>query len=194
MSERERVLTGVDVAQESGPALHSDFSDDQPGAKKVFPRNCTRLVARLRPVVEEPSLQLRTFAGEPGQADWADFAEVRHQATVASSLGGVWMSSARASWLISFVPYVIASCRPSRCRRNEPVVIVVIGRYPIQLNSAADFVCLCHHRNVESSRFPALLTFAQRARCAAAILLRPAALIVSCACLVLLIHQHPGAP
>jgi hypothetical protein len=32
--------------------------------------------------------------------------------------------------------------------------------------------------DVERSHFPALLTFAQRARCAAAILLRPAALIV----------------
>ena len=36
-----------------------------------------RLVARLRPVVQEPFLQLRTFPGEQGQADWADFGEVR---------------------------------------------------------------------------------------------------------------------
>jgi transposase len=36
-----------------------------------------RLVARLRPVVHEPFLQLRTFAGEQGQADWAHFGEVR---------------------------------------------------------------------------------------------------------------------
>jgi hypothetical protein len=36
-----------------------------------------RLVARLRPVVREPFLQLRTFPGEQGQADWADFGEVR---------------------------------------------------------------------------------------------------------------------
>ena len=79
------------------------------------------------------------------------------------------------SWFVPFVPDVVAFSRPGRCRQNEPVFIVVIGRYPIQFNNAAGFVCLCH---VERSHFPALLTFAQRARCAAAILLRPAALIV----------------
>jgi transposase len=36
-----------------------------------------RLVARLRPVVQEPFLQLRTLPGEQAQADWADFGEVR---------------------------------------------------------------------------------------------------------------------
>lgn len=36
-----------------------------------------RLVARLRPVVQEPFLQLQTFPGEQGQAAWADFGEVR---------------------------------------------------------------------------------------------------------------------
>lgn len=36
-----------------------------------------RLVARLRPIVQEPFLQLRTFPGEQAQADWADFGEVR---------------------------------------------------------------------------------------------------------------------
>src|SRR5215470_14791833 len=35
-----------------------------------------RLVAQLRPVVQEPFLQLRTFPGEQGQADWAHFGEV----------------------------------------------------------------------------------------------------------------------
>src|SRR5215813_202817 len=36
-----------------------------------------RLVAQLRPVVQEPFLQLRTFPGEQAQADWASFGEVR---------------------------------------------------------------------------------------------------------------------
>jgi transposase len=36
-----------------------------------------RLVAQLRPVVQEPFLQLRTFPGEQAQADWAHFGEVR---------------------------------------------------------------------------------------------------------------------
>ena len=36
-----------------------------------------RLVAQLRPVVQEPFLQLRTLPGEQAQADWADFGEVR---------------------------------------------------------------------------------------------------------------------
>ncbi|HWS97455.1 MAG TPA: IS21 family transposase [Candidatus Methylomirabilis sp.] len=35
-----------------------------------------RLVAQLRPVVQEPFLQLRTFPGQQGQADWAHFGEV----------------------------------------------------------------------------------------------------------------------
>jgi transposase len=35
-----------------------------------------RLVARLRPVVQEAFLQLRTFPGEQAQADWADFGPV----------------------------------------------------------------------------------------------------------------------
>ncbi len=36
-----------------------------------------RLVAQLRPGVQEPFLQLRTLPGEQAQADWADFGEVR---------------------------------------------------------------------------------------------------------------------
>jgi transposase len=36
-----------------------------------------RLIARLRPAVQEPFLQLRTFPGEQAQADWAHFGEVR---------------------------------------------------------------------------------------------------------------------
>ena len=36
-----------------------------------------RLVAQLRPVVQEPFLQLRTLPGEQAQADWADCGEVR---------------------------------------------------------------------------------------------------------------------
>src|SRR5215467_13765350 len=35
------------------------------------------LVARLRPVIQEPFLQLRTFPGEQAQADWAHFGEIR---------------------------------------------------------------------------------------------------------------------
>src|SRR5215470_17847485 len=35
-----------------------------------------RFVAQLRLVVQEPFLQLRTFPGEQGQADWAHFGEV----------------------------------------------------------------------------------------------------------------------
>ncbi len=35
-----------------------------------------RVVARLRPVRQEPFLRLRTFPGEQGQVDWAHFGEV----------------------------------------------------------------------------------------------------------------------
>ena len=35
-----------------------------------------RLVARLRPVRQEPFLRLRSFPGEQGQVDWAHFGEV----------------------------------------------------------------------------------------------------------------------
>ena len=40
------------------------------------PSQLRRLVAHLRPVLQEPFLQLRTFPGEQGQADWAHFGEV----------------------------------------------------------------------------------------------------------------------
>src|SRR3974390_3742750 len=36
-----------------------------------------RLVAQLRPVVQEPFLQLRTFPGEQAPDDWEDSGEVR---------------------------------------------------------------------------------------------------------------------
>ena len=41
------------------------------------PSQLRRLVAQLRPVVQEPFLQLRTLPGEQAQADWAYFGEVR---------------------------------------------------------------------------------------------------------------------
>ena len=48
------------------------------------------------------------------------------------------------SWFVPFVPDVVAFRRPARCRQNEPVFIVVIGRHPIQFNDVAGLVCLCH--------------------------------------------------
>jgi len=62
-----------------------------------------RLVARLRPVVREPFLQLRTFPGEQAQADWAYFGEVRiGQARRRLSCFAITLSYSRALALSFF--------------------------------------------------------------------------------------------
>ena len=132
-----------------------------------------RLVARLRPVVQEPFLQLRTLPGEQAQADWADFGEVRiGQARRRLSCFVITLSYSRALALNFFFDQTLESLLHAHVQafaqfQGCPRIIlydnmrsVVLARHEIKCASIP--VCWSWPRTITSPLIPVARRVATR--------------------------------
>src|SRR6266436_3946158 len=101
-----------------------------------------RLVARLRPVLQEPFLQLRTFPGEQGQADWARLWRSSHRASPPSSLllcHYPFLLSRPGSELLFRSEFGKFAARP---RRGLPAVSGFSAHHPLRQHAQCGFRAL----------------------------------------------------